>query len=293
MATGSVIWPDLTGARHQSGDDVGAGFRGSAVQDLAYMGQGAVYRPFANIARTLIFPTGMPKGQDGEVILHMPVGQPGARASIPDNLCAFLRVEMGGTGDDTTTDRGYYVGLSGTALFSQRQQWLPGLNGATLNSVTLSTISKNTIWPGALMRAEIAGSTIRARVWNWGDAEPSGWDISGTNTQYTADGRFGVGWYTTNPGPAFGSFSVGVDEAAPQLYGRLSGVVQVNGTPQSGRKVRAVARNRPELVFETESAGDGTFSMYVIALGQRYTVYAQDLISGDYNAVVADKVLPV
>jgi hypothetical protein len=89
------------------------------------------------------------------------------------------------------------------------------------------------------------------------------------------------------------AFSVGTDsDEAPNFVGTISGQVRVNGTPQGGRTVRAVAREDPGYVFETVSDGSGNFALKVLK-DFTYSVYAMDELTGDFNAVMFDKIVPV
>lgn len=136
---------------------------------------------------------------------------------------------------------------------------------------------------------------VRAKAWSFQQNEPATWDLDTTlAVTLNADG-YAV---TYRDGTGFLAFlgmamSVGTEgDAAPNFIGTISGQVRVNGVAQSGRTVRAVAQEDPGYYWDAVSDGSGNFSMKVLK-GFTYTVYALDLLAGDFNAVVADKVVPI
>lgn len=75
----------------------------------------------------------------------------------------------------------------------------------------------------------------------------------------------------------------------------VSGTVEVLGVATSGYVVRAFRRDNGVMVGETISGAGGAFSMSIIGDDPEVTVLAYDntSVSPDFNAVVADRVVPL
>ena len=288
MATGTLIWPRPNKAYYESGDVSGLKVTGAAITELAPGPRGSSWRPRTNIARSIYGPSGLGTSTFCEIQVYLPFQGLVNPNSFAENLIVCAKAEIA----SNAVERAYYVYLNATHLGIWRQQWLPGSNGGLVVDATLASLGKTAFNP-AIIKAQFDAGTIRAKYWYFDEDEPSGWSISGTNTVYPAAGECGVGWNNSNPGTVIGPMSVGIGEASPKLQGKIQGVVRVNGTPQSGRTVRAVSRERPDIFFDTTSAGDGTFTIRCLALGLTYSVFALDPLTGDFNAVIADKIVPV
>jgi hypothetical protein len=170
-------------------------------------------------------------------------------------------------------------------------------NSATVGNINLVSLGRDT--RPILCRLKVTGGAastrVRCKAWSFQQNEPGSWDIDTTlSITVNADGypvlcRTGTGW----PGFLGMAFSVGTDsDEAPNFVGTISGQVQVNGTPQSGRTVRAVAREDPGYHWDAVSDGSGNFSLKVLK-DFTYAVYAMDVLVGDFNAVIYDKIVPV
>lgn len=168
---------------------------------------------------------------------------------------------------------------------------------ATVGSIDLSALGR--AQRPILCRLNVTGGAsatrVRCKAWSFQQAEPASWDIDSTlSVTLNADG-FPVLGRTAMNQPAFlgMAFSVGTEgDSAPDLTGLISGNVQVNGVAQSGRTVRAIAREDPGYTWDAVSAGDGAFSLRVLR-GFTYTVVGLDELVGNFNAVVFDKIVPV
>lgn len=100
-----------------------------------------------------------------------------------------------------------------------------------------------------------------------------------------------TGVTSTNPrGAAVTSFEIaaGTLNSAKQASGTVK-----EGTANVARKVRVYNRDNGELLAETTSAADGTFSFTdLVGTGERYFVFLDDDAGDDYNAVIYDRVQP-
>lgn len=170
-----------------------------------------------------------------------------------------------------------------------RRKTVAGSDGE-LGAINLASAGKDR-WPLCVrLRASGSAPTVcQLKVWPAEDPEPEAWDLTYNDSNVNPTGipwvwRYNSGW----PG-TMSHFSMGVGEAAPNLYGTISG--NVFEAPDTGvaRTVRAVAREDPRLVFETESEEDGSYVLPVLN-GFTYTVYAMD---DDLNAGIKDRLSPV
>jgi hypothetical protein len=172
-----------------------------------------------------------------------------------------------------------------------------GGSSATVASVDLVALQRDT--RPILCRLRVTGAAsatrVQCKVWSFQQNEPAPWTVDTTlGVTLNADG-FPVLYRSGTGFPAFlgMAFSVGTDsDEAPSFVGTISGQVRVNGTSQGGRTVRAVAREDPGYVFETVSDGSGNFALKVLK-DFTYSVYAMDELTGDFNAVMFDKIVPV
>lgn len=169
-------------------------------------------------------------------------------------------------------------------------------SSAQIGTIDLASLGRNT--RPILCRLRVSGpvgnTQVQCKAWSATQEEPSAWDVNETITVTIRSTGYPVLGRSSTSFPAYlSSFSVGTDgDSAPSLYGVLSGQVQVNGTPQSGRTVRAIAREDPGYHWDAQSDASGNFTIRVLKTFT-YTVFALDLFSGSYNAVVTDKVGPV
>jgi len=168
---------------------------------------------------------------------------------------------------------------------------------AIVGSIDLVTLGRST--RPILCRVRVGGiataTQVQAKAWSFQQPEPDSWDINTTlSIALNNDGhpilyRDGTGFLGF-----FGmAFSIGTNgDSAPSFVGVISGQVRVNGIPQSGRAVRIVAREDPGYHWDAVSDGSGNYSVRVIR-GFTYSVFALDPLVGNFNAPIADKVVPV
>jgi len=101
-------------------------------------------------------------------------GSPGAGSANADGYIVFLQLD--GNDVDTTLRIGKLEGGSYTDVVT-----------TSTKVVTVANPELDQIW----VKAEIVGSTIRAKFWDDEDPEPAGWDLEGTDSTHT-EGQTGL-----------------------------------------------------------------------------------------------------
>lgn len=284
MAQFTFYWPSYFGVIKYSSSQ-------SELSALTWEGalnKGSLYQgPYKNSAwktgtgRSLIRPGLVSASVDGEtrgVVL-------GTAADAVSGYCGFVRTIALGS---TITDGYFFYVQDMTNIGISRYV------GGTYS--ILSQVSPASLGVSFPMeyRIQAIGSTIRFKVWNLGKEEPSAWSVTVTDTGFLGSGYCGIG-AGSNFRTVFSDFSIGTGaDAAPSLNHLLEGSVFENGIPDVPveRVVRAVSRSNIDLRYETTSLSDGSFRMFVRP-GSLYSVFALDEESGDYNALIADKIAPI
>jgi hypothetical protein len=164
-----------------------------------------------------------------------------------------------------------------------------GVGGIDLTSMNLGTL-----------RAAV-GASVTGTVWTakfstaFTGTAPSGY-ASLDGIQTSAGQATGVAAGPLASAPSFSNFVGQATIALPSngmftstIDGDVSGVVKELGVAVAGRKVRVYDRATGELLGETTSAGDGSFSL---SAQGRATVYVVALDS-PYNALIFDGLAPV
>lgn len=132
------------------------------------------------------------------------------------NLFGYIDARANGT----TSYRGTIRVASSGAVFAQLRKSVNGAETAVLPEAPVPGVSAaGSAW--LAFRFEVAGDTLRLRVWAGGDAEPSTWDTSATDATpgLGGPGTVGVRVYTGGPVPngpvTFAWDDLQVNEAQP------------------------------------------------------------------------------
>lgn len=149
------------------------------------------------------------------------------------------------------------------------------------------------------IRVNVNGTTIRARAWFDGDAEPATWGVTATDSKYAGPGLAGIQLQQTRDGRVYEFISIGTDgDSAPMSYPggnrTVAGVVKKpNGDDAVGYQVRCYHRDTGFLLAETISAALGSFE-FSLPIPSSEPVYcvAIDQLGNEWNAPIRDLIQP-
>lgn len=194
-----------------------------------------------------------------------------------------------------------HTGGETTMLISRSQIEVYARNTANNNSFGQGSIDISALGEAdfpRIVRFKVSGvgasTLLQVRHWHINEPEPTSWGINTTVGQTQNNTGIPAIFHDTSSfAAAMSHFSIGTGaDAAPAIYGYIEGAVFEAPSTGVSRTVRAVAREDPRLVFETESETDGSYYLGVL-LGYTYTVFALDEDSGTFNSPIKDKITPV
>lgn len=131
-----------------------------------------------------------------------------ARVKIASTLANSASAPVQGITARASSDgSNYYV----FGIYSSSQVRLRKKTGGP-TTITSATVATMAIDAWYWVRLQVIGTTIRGRVWADGASEPSGWDISVTDTAISSPGAAGVSCGTvTSADSTYSQFGVGTD----------------------------------------------------------------------------------
>lgn len=141
------------------------------------------------------------------------------------------------------------------------------------------------------MRFQCAGTTIRAKVWRYGEAEPGSWTVSATDSSIAVAGKHGLYKPSSVTSTTSHAYHI-TDDAATASLDTVSGIITENGAPVA-RTVRLVQRNTGLIAASTTSNGvSGAYSASTPYGGEHILVTLDSSTSAPIRNDAVHRVFP-
>jgi len=193
-----------------------------------------------------------------------------------------------GAGSTTSNNSGYHACWVTASNVLRLYRYVTGTRTTIASS---STKTLNPLLPHYI-RLSVAGTALKAKIWQADQPQPEEWDIEATDSNVTDAGW--VGLYTEVAATYIVdavSIGTGADSADP-LQNVMKGFVTDDDAQPLARRVLAIERASLAVVDSAMSSGiDGSVELRVPRTGQ-HAVVMLDEDAGSHNGMIFDHVLP-
>jgi hypothetical protein len=230
---------------------------------------------------------------DVEVLVKFrDTSQQGGTSYPNGGLTCYARV---GASGQPRYEFAYQASADGTSSGSFIRSRLPGGVTADIHNGSSGVSGKEIKWA----RFSVVGTSLKMKMWNDGQSEPSAWGPTGTSSVVPDAGRVAIGWLGGNSRvKELFQVSVGTDgDVAPLTFPggarTVSGTVRKpNGDLAVGYIVRCYSRSTGMILGETLTDASGNY-VFTLDYADKVTCVAVDQLGNTWNAPVKDLVNPI